>query len=263
MLPSLDSARSRPTRLLVADDDPTTLLLLQQVLQGDGYEVETASSGEDALFRFQCATPDLVLLDITMPGMDGLVTCERMRQLDPHRDVPIIVLTGAAGHEMVDRAMAAHATDFLTKPFQWRLLLQRIRYAVRSGRLNRELRLDRARQSAARRMARLIFFHWDLDHDTLTWSEGHLPVSGTPVSTPQHFEQLVELASPADRTRIDRLIRRSRLYGETLDLEFEIEVEGETHVLRLAGQPGDIGADRRVVSGALQDISDQRLGLTR
>lgn len=252
------SPAPRAERLLVVDDDPTTLTLLQQVLRSDGYDVEAATSGEEALLYFQSSTPDLVLLDVMMPGIDGFATCERMRLLDPHHDVPIVMLTGADDYESIDRAFAARATDFINKPFQWRLLLQRVRYALRTGRLNRELRLSRSRQATARRLARLIFFHWDLDSDVLTWSDGTLPLSGIARPSPADFYQLLELVVPGERPRIDAAIRRARVYGEPLDIELRIAADEREWILRLVGQIGTIGADQRVISGALQDATDQR-----
>lgn len=245
-------------RLLVVDDDPTTLTLLQQVLQGDGYNVAVASSGEEALLHFQVGLPDLVLLDVMMPGIDGYTTCERMRQLDPHHDVAIVMLTGADDYDSIDRAFAARATDFITKPFQWRLLLQRVRYALRASRANRELRLIRTRQTTARRLARLIFFHYQLDDDALVWSDSNLPFLDATVSAPAHFHQLVELVPSSDRQRVDAAIRRARVYGEPLDIDVPIMVKEQAFLLRLVGQLGHIGSDQRVLSGALQDITVQR-----
>jgi DNA-binding response OmpR family regulator len=253
-----DAAGARAARVLVVDDDPTTRTLLQQVLRSDGYDVEVATSGEEALLYFQSAMPDLVLLDVMMPGIDGFATCERMRQLDPHLDIPIVMLTGADDYAAIDRAFAARATDFISKPFQWRLLLQRVRYALRTGRLNRELRLSRSREATARRLARLIFFHWHLDDDQLTWSDRQLPLAGATVAAPTHFHDLVELVIPAERRRVDAAIRRARVYGEPLDVELLLDIAGHAFLLRLVGQVGSLGTDQRVVSGALQDITDQR-----
>lgn len=258
MLLFSDLAGPRTSRILVADDDPTTLTLLQQVLHSDGYQVETATSGEDALLRFQTSLPDLVLLDVMMPGIDGFTTCERMRQLDPHHDVPIVMLTGADDYDSIDRAFAARATDFISKPFQWRLLLQRVRYALRTGRLNRELRLNRSRQATARRLARLIFFHWDLDAETLSWSDANLPLTGVSVAPPAQFHDLVDMLLPDERQRVDSAIRRARVYGEALDIEMHLSINGREFLLRLVGQIGSIGSDQRMISGALQDITDQR-----
>lgn len=248
----------RADTVLVVDDDPTTLTLLQQVLQSDGYNVIAVGSGEEALLHFQTALPDLVLLDVMMPGIDGFATCERMRLLDPNHDVPIVMLTGADDYAAIDRAFAARATDFIIKPFQWRLLLQRVRYALRSGRLARELRLTRSRQATARRMARLIFFHFEMDEGTLVWSDSNLPLAGVTLSSPPEFHQLVELMPTRDRRRMDAALRRTRVYGEPLDAEFSIEASGKEFLLRIVGQVGTIGNDQRVISGAVQDITEQR-----
>lgn len=258
MQPTSDLAGTRPARILIADDDPTTATLLEQVLSSDGYRVEVAASGEDALVRFQLSAPDLVLLDVLMPGLDGIETCARMRQLDPHHDVPIVMLTGTGDYESVDRAFAAQATDFITKPFQWRLLLQRLRYALRAGRLNRELRLNRARETTARRLARLNFFHWNLDTGLASWSDDQLPLSGATISAPLEFHRLGEIVVPDDRQRVEDAIRRTRLYGEALDTEWRVLADGREHLLRLVAKAGAVGADKRIVSGAIQDVTEQR-----
>ena len=258
MQPLSDLPGSSRARILVADDDPTTLTLLQQVLRSDGYRVETASSGEEALLHFRTALPDLVLLDVIMPGIDGFATCERMRQLDPHLDVPIVMLTAADDYDSIDRAFAVRATDFISKPFQWRLLLQRVRYALRTGRLNRELRLNRSRQATARRLARLIFFHWDLDAETLSWSDSNLPLTGVAMAPPAQFHTLVDMVAADQRQQVDHAIRRTRVYGDALDIELPVHIEGRNFLMRLVGQTGSIGSDQRVISGALQDITDQR-----
>jgi DNA-binding response OmpR family regulator len=256
--PLSDLTGSPVARILVADDDPTTLTLLQQVLASDGYQVDMAGSGEEALLWFQASIPDLVLLDVVMPGINGFVTCERLRLLDPHHDVPVVMLTGADDVETVDRAFAAGATDFLSKPFQWRLLLQRVRYAMRAGRLNRELRLNRSREATARRIAKLNFFHWDLASDTLSWSDDTMPLTGVVAASPVHVQTLVDLVIVAERQQAHHTIRLARERGEALDLELPVMVEGREFLLRLVGQAGRIGADRQVISGVLQDLTDQR-----
>jgi DNA-binding response OmpR family regulator len=248
----------RSARLLVVDDDPTTRTLLEQVLAGDGHEVHAVCSGEDALRHFETALPDLVLLDVLMPGMDGFTTCERMRQIDQQLDVPIIMLTAADDYAAIDRAFAAQATDFIAKPFQWRLLLQRVRYALRTGRLTREVRLSRSRQATARRIARLIFFHWQIDEDELTWSDARLPVNGGALDLPPRLDALADVVYADDRARIDAAIRRTRVYGEPLDIELRVPHAGQELRLRLVGQVGDVGMDQRVISGALQDVTEQR-----
>lgn len=255
MLSTVESSGAKTARVLVVDDDPITLTLLEQVLRSHGYEVVGAASGEDALLAAQSAPPDIVLLDVMLPGIDGFATCERMRQMDPLLDVPIVMLTGADDYAAIDRAFAAQATDFISKPFQWRLLLQRVRYALRTGRLTRERRLDRLHQIVAHRLARLIFFHWDLDQESLAWSDDHFPFPGASVPTPSRVPELLELVMPHERQRVAHAIGRTRDHGEPLDVELPLHVEGEAFIVRLVGEVGAGGGNQRVVSGALQAVT--------
>ena len=136
------------------DDDPTTRKLVQAVLSKHGYQVLLAPTGQDGVDSFIANRPDLVLMDVQMPGMNGFEACALIRQLDGHA-TPIIMLTGSEDLESIESAFTAGATDFITKPINFPLLAQRVRYAWRSSELNRELRGVRQRQAAAQRIAGL------------------------------------------------------------------------------------------------------------
>lgn len=252
------AALTAPPRILVVDDDPTTRVLLGDILGRDGHEITMATSGEEALVQFAERAPDLVLLDVMMPGIDGFETCERMRRLDPLEDVPIVMLTGADDYAAIDRAFQARATDFLTKPFKWKLLLQRVRYALRTGGLHREVRQSRLRQAAALRIARLAFWEWHLDDDSVTWSDPILPLEGAPTVAPPDTVRFTQLVHPDDVERLGRAMANTRETGDPIELELRLRVAEGERLVRVLGEPGDLGRDRRVVSGALQDITAQR-----
>src|SRR4029077_11304453 len=115
-------------KVLVVDDEPKIRRVMRLILAGENYEVLEARSGESALLRFREFLPDLVLLDINMPGMSGLQTCRAIRETS---DVPIIVLTVLhEEHEMV-KALNAGADDYVTNPFGKSESLARIRAALR------------------------------------------------------------------------------------------------------------------------------------
>lgn len=116
----------QPPLVLVADDQSANVQLIGQMLDQAGYDVMPARSGEQALARTRARKPDLILLDMLMPGMDGSATCRALREAG-FGDVPVIFVTGAADRDSLVTAFAAGAVDYITKPFVAEELLARVR----------------------------------------------------------------------------------------------------------------------------------------
>ena len=112
--PLTDTVRAAGLRVLVVDDEPGMRLLLGKGLQQAGYEVVTAMHGPQALAAFLQAQPDLVLLDVLMPGMDGYEVCRRLRRV---ADVPIVMVSALRNEDEIVRGLEAGADDYVTKPF--------------------------------------------------------------------------------------------------------------------------------------------------
>jgi two-component system KDP operon response regulator KdpE len=129
-------------RVLVVDDEPQIRRIMRTTLTGSGYEVDDAKSGEEALDKVRAFRPDLVLLDINMPGMGGLEACRALRA-DPN--IAIIMLTVRNTEADKVEALDAGADDFVTKPFSTPELLARIRAALR--------RVPTAAQTSAERIS--------------------------------------------------------------------------------------------------------------
>lgn len=112
--------------IMVVDDTPANLRLLSQMLKQRGYNVHAVSSGEQALIAAEMASPDLILLDIMMPGMDGYSVCERLKAKPQTAKVPVIFIS--ALNEPLDKvkAFAVGGVDYLTKPFQLEEVLARV-----------------------------------------------------------------------------------------------------------------------------------------
>ena len=117
---------SSPSLILIVDDNPTNLEVMSEALVDAGYEVAIATSGERALLQIQRSQPDLILLDIMMPGIDGFTTCQRIKEDLGFTDIPIIFMTAIADEDNKVRGLELGAVDYITKPFQEREVLARV-----------------------------------------------------------------------------------------------------------------------------------------
>jgi CheY-like chemotaxis protein len=110
-------ADSGPPLILVADDDPVIVRLLQVNFKLDGYDVETASHGEEALRKATELRPALILLDVMMPGVDGWEVARRLKADDKTQDIPVLFLSARAQEEDRRRGMDLGVREYVTKPF--------------------------------------------------------------------------------------------------------------------------------------------------
>jgi CheY-like chemotaxis protein len=119
--------RALRAQVLVVDDDPEIVTFLATLLELEGIESQVATSAAAALEKLEHALPNLVLLDIAMPDRDGLDLCRELKQDPRTRDVPVFVVSARPGKDVVDRAYAAGAEEFIRKPFENQELIARIR----------------------------------------------------------------------------------------------------------------------------------------
>ncbi|MFC1934501.1 response regulator transcription factor [Chloroflexota bacterium] len=197
---------SKKASVLVVDDDVRILRMIQGILELEGYRVLSAGSGEDALDALGKETPDLVLLDIMMPGMDGYTVCRRIREF---LQIPVIMVTAKGGDEEKVQGLDAGADDYVAKPFSSSELAARIRAVLRRTTLWNE------RPAPA--------FHF---HNLVIDFAGHKVTSGSQEVdlTATEYRLLSYLVRNAGRVVTpDQILER--VWGE--------EYVGETHLLQV------------------------------
>ncbi|MEE4143812.1 MAG: EAL domain-containing protein [Halieaceae bacterium] len=131
-MPDKEQPRHR-AKILVSDDDQNVRLLTRQCLEAEGMIVVEAADGLETLDVFVRERPDLVFLDVEMPGMTGLEVCERIRQLPQGESIPIMIVTGSDDRQSIDAGFQAGATQYKTKPVNWSLLGRDVQYMLRAS----------------------------------------------------------------------------------------------------------------------------------
>src|ERR1700681_1576092 len=118
--------------VLIIDDDPAFTLLASETLEQAGFDARIASNSKDAIACFEKDKPDLVLLDVELPGSNGFELCATLRIMSPGVDVPIVMVTGHDDTASIAQAYQAGATDFIHKPVLWPTLPHRIGFILRA-----------------------------------------------------------------------------------------------------------------------------------
>lgn len=204
-------------KVLVVDDEDNIIELIRLGLRYEGFQVETASNGEQGIALAQRVNPDLVILDVMMPGIDGIEVCRRLRNNPTTRDVPILMLT--AKDEVSDRILGLQtgADDYLTKPFDFYELLERIKAILR--------RQNRARSTSGGvtfdENSQVLQFN-DLSMNTAT---REVTRAGHPVELTATEYNLLHLFMSHPRQVLDRQTILNRVWG--------YDFLGETNIIEV------------------------------
>lgn len=245
-------------KLLIVDDDRATQALVKAVLTKEGFTILTASDGAAGVQRYIESAPDIVLMDVMMPVMNGFEATRQIRALDREEGIPIIMLTGADDIEAISAAFEAGATDFMTKPISWPLLSQRIRFSIRSGQLMRESRRSRMRESALRHIAQLGFWSWDPITQGFQWPEDIAEVVDAERFAAPDLQSLIATTHPDDRERVLSAFTSAAAANLRIELEFRVQLAHAERILRFIGERGTEGRDMDRFFGAIQNVTDTR-----
>ena len=130
---STNNTTQHKAKILVSDDDLNVRLLTRQCLEAEGMTVVEAANGPETLEVFVHERPDLIFLDVEMPGMSGLEVCKRIRQMPQGETIPIMIVTGSDDRQSIDQGYEAGATQYKTKPVNWGLLGRDVHYMLRAS----------------------------------------------------------------------------------------------------------------------------------
>jgi PAS domain S-box-containing protein len=252
--------------VLLVDDDPVTRRLVRKALECSGYLVEEAADGRDGLAALTHCTPDVVLLDLMMPRMDGFEMCATMRALPEARHIPVVVFTGLDDAESINRAYEAGASTFVTKPINYLNLVYRLRYIVRSKQVADRLRDREAQLAHAQRLARIGYWEWDPEHKQVLLSPGIQEMFGLPATaTAATVVEFLRLVHSKDRLAVKRAIARGARSQTGFSIEYRIvRPDGCERVIHLDSEVAS--SDQRVAAGAAgicQDITERRQAESR
>ena len=249
--------------VLVVDDDMMVRFLATETLVGKQFQVMDAADGPAALQIVACLQPDVILLDVIMPGMSGFELCSELRKLPSCRNVPILMMTGLEDVDSINKAYEVGATDFITKPLNWTMLEHRVRYILRSSRTRLKLEENERSLAHAQRIARLGNWDWDLRSNRVRGSEEFFRILDEPWSAEGiSFECLLSKFHPEDKDRFFNAIQEAfaescnslvhvegRLQLSNSELLY-VDVKSEIQV--------DSRGDVKQVRGTLHDISEQK-----
>lgn len=119
-----------PHRILVVDDEPDVVLIVKTTLQAEGYDVASATNGKDALEEAFETRPDLIVLDVMMPGMTGFDVLRELKAHEKTATVPVVMLTGVSDKKKIQEALESGIDYFVVKPFDFDDLLSKIKQAL-------------------------------------------------------------------------------------------------------------------------------------
>ncbi len=244
--------------VMVVDDDQAVRLLARETLENSGFVVRDAENGEQALEEFEVHVPDIVLLDVMMPGIDGFSVCSAIRRTSCGRDTPVLMMTGLDDLASIDSAYEAGATDFITKPINWHILGYRVSYMLRASGALEQLRESKAGLAHAQSLAHIGSWEWDLATGEIRCSEEVYSIccidrnkqGGNPILDAVHHQDRAFVQNSID----DAVARRS-----PFSFDYRILLEGSERTLHaeLVTVLDEVG-EPVCLTGTIQDITERK-----
>lgn len=257
----LPGATSPTARLLVVDDLETNREILRRRLERHGYRIQLAASGLEALAMVAAAPPDLILLDITMPDMDGLEVLDRLRTLHSQQELPIIMVTARSESEEIADALARGANDYLVKPFDFTVALARLRTQLAFRRAEQAIEESREFYQLIANASNDGMWDWNRRNRSIVFSPRLKSILGfAQQDGGERLDTWLARIYPADLLKLKSAFK-AHLAGHTPQFQVEVRVNnqaGDCCWLLCRGQ-GKRDAQGRIVrlAGSCTDLTER------
>ncbi len=244
--------------ILVVEDEPVTRITLEKILDQSGYPVIIATNGSEGLSQYIEHRPSLVLMDVMMPGMDGYETIQAIRNYETEHAVPILMLTALDDPESIDDAFNSGATDFITKPINWGLLTQKVKYSLRASEIEEQLRTSQSQLIYAQKLAKLGYWEWDAQSNHVSGSKSAFELFGLPSHHRDlSLEQFLTNITPKDKPMIHQAMAELHQGQASIQVSFRVMQPDSslTHIECLGEAFFDSDHNIIRITGTAQDIS--------
>ncbi len=262
--PFADASQTAVPEVLLVDDDEINLLLTGLGLRERGFKLTDAGSGEAALELLRDWTPDVIVLDALMPGLDGFDTCRRIRRMHGFENVPVLMLTGLDDDASITRAYEAGATDFFVKTTQWSLLAGRLHYLLRASRTRIELERSKSKLARAQDLARMGSFDWwRVDRNNrggLRTSPEALRVFGFGPQEEVSLRLILRMVPQSDRRAFLRLLHSALKHASVLATDVPVVLlDGRHRIIHVEAEPEfNEHGNGAGYTGIVQDVTERR-----
>lgn len=255
-----DTLSLKTPTVLAVDDETAACTMMRLTLEHAGFDVHVAHDGTAALAFLQTRMPDVILMDVIMPRMDGFEACRRIRRMAGGEHLPIVMITGMDDPASIDKAYQAGATSFIAKPINWPLLRHQIDHVLRAS---QNLQLLQGREEQLRNTqshARICSWRMDAGTRHIDWSEEASSVIGQPPNLLVDLASLSRYVYPEDRIEFQQSLSDALAHGRRYTTEFRVlDPDGNPHWLECQGEPA-LGPDGdiKALVGFIQDIDTRK-----
>jgi len=244
--------------ILVIEHDPVSRIAIKKVLENADFVVLEACNGREGFTAFMKTSPDLVLMDVIMPEMDGYATTKAIRNYEQKRSVPILMLTSLDDINAIEKAFEVGATDFITKPINWSLLTQRVKYSARSSEIENKLLTTQEQLKFSQKLSKLGYWEWDMLSNQIIGSDTVFELFAVPTHSHMDLEQFTDNILAEDLGFVKENFFNA-MKGKVENIQTSFRVKHFDNSIRHIECLGKVITDKNnkaiKIKGSAQDIS--------